>query len=211
LNIYALLAKRTTLNGEKSVEVWHMGPPVVAGPYTASQSSNKDCWPDVVGDLCLDAPECEAIEHWLAGIEKQHRSIRLKPFQQYTILPHADLPVSEERRRLPQRFSCTGFVMQAYSEAGIELLVEPNSLPEVDRECLENAYSGFLEWENRAPRIQERFGFTSLEDIGITGQGPWKIALPGYLFHATARATDDKPRPRPHQPASSDEAYFPLK
>jgi hypothetical protein len=198
----ALLKSKTEFRDRSSTDVLHCGPPILAGPET------QQCRADVVGDLSLSPPEREAMEDWLAGVQKENRTSELKPFQQYRILPHMFWVESEEKRRIRRRFSCAGFVIEAYHSASVQLL-DVTSLPAATEDELALAYPQLVELEKKPKKVQERFGFTSREDLGLTGKGPWPIALPGYFFHSTARATDELPRPGPFQPSNVRQANFP--
>src|SRR6185437_15528756 len=100
-----------------------------------------------------------------------------------------------------QRFSCGGFVIEAYRFAGIDLLTtDAGSLPPVGVELLRLAYPD----QHRTldnPRLR-----TSL---GLEGDGPWPIVLSGYLLHSLARA-EAGIRSGPYHPQPGDE-YFPAR
>jgi hypothetical protein len=205
----ALLKNRCDLDATTPVDVWHIGPPIVTGFETAQQHPEMTkVRLDVIGDLVLSENECEAITDWRAGVEKERRGIHLKPFEQYKILPHVDRDPSEEGRRGPRRFSCAGYVIEAYDAAGIKLL-DLDQLPLADETHLKNAYSGLLEMESKPKRVQDRLGFKGRADLGLTTPGKWPIALPGYLFHSTLRATDATPRLGPYSPNGIHEVCFP--
>jgi len=194
----AILAETTKLDGVSEASVFHMAPPPHAGIQTASlRGAKKTITPQLVGDLILTNDECEAIDDWLAGVESECASFTtLAPLQYYVIRPHMVTPLSEEGRRRPRRFSCSGFVIEAYREADIKLL-ELESIPRVRVETLRPAYEFFFSLEERDSRTQEKFGFKGREDLGVDDADSWDVVLPGYLFHSTARATDENPRP-PH-------------
>lgn len=205
----ALLRRNGEVNPTNPVDVFHMGPPIVTGDETGLRnSSSKQIHAHVIGDLLLDQSECEAVTDWLAGVEKEHRELRLKLFEQYKILPHVDRDVSEEGRRGSRRFSCAGFVIEAYRAAEIELL-ELGQLPQAKELELQHAYSSLIEIEKRPVEVQLKLGFKGRKDLGLTDADGWPIALPGYLFHSTSRATDESPRPQPYRPKGVHEAYFP--
>lgn len=206
----ALLKDRCDLDSTTPVHIWHVGPPIVTGPETAQQHSKATkARVGVIGDLALSERECEAITDWRAGVEKEQRGIHLKPFEQYKILPHVDRDRSEVGRRGPRRFSCAGFVIEAYDAAGIKLL-DLDRLPLADETHLQNAYSGLLKIENAPKPVQDRLGFRGRADLGLTTPEKWPIALPGYLFHSTSRATDAAPRLGPYSPNGIHEASFPV-
>lgn len=191
------------------IEVWHSGPPIVAGALTSPSPGHATCKSDIVGDLCLTTSETEAIDDWLATVEKEICQKSLKPFEQYTILPHMKWHLSEEGRRTHRRFSCAGFVIEAYQSSNISLL--SSELPLADEEQLATAYRGLFEIEKREKRIQDYVGFKGRSDLGLTAAGPWPIALPGYLFHSTERATILNRRPAPLTPSGIEMAFYPRK
>ena len=69
--------------------------------------------------------------------------------------------------------------------------------------------SGLLEIEKRPKKVQDQLGFKGRADLGLDDTQEWPVALPGYLFHSTFRATDETPRPAPYIPAGVHEACFP--
>jgi len=206
----AILKNGQPLVGPARVEVYHMGPPIVAGDKSAAAVSfdQRSCRADVVADIALDAEEREAIEDWLAEVEKQDRS-GVEAFQQYVVMPHLEWVRSAETgRRIRQRFSCAGFVIECYGAAEIVLIDTKAELPEVDEELLAFAYPDLAKLERADERIRTRYGFKGREDLGLHGQGPWRVVLAGYLFHSLKRATADNPRPAPYVPQSASEGRF---
>jgi hypothetical protein len=45
-------------------------------------------------------------------------------------------------------------------------------------------------------------------EIGLTGDEPWPVSLPGHLFHALTRPMSEV-RQQPYLPRSAEEAWFP--
>lgn len=201
----ALLKESMEITTQIEVGVWHIGPPIVAG---LQGSKEARCRVDVLGDISLSIAECEAVADFLASVEKENRSA-VRRFQQYTIIPHMKWTVSEEGRRVRRRFSCTGFVIEAYREAGVEL-IDTDHLPLAEESILKAIYSELEQIEAAEEAFQRRIGFLGRGDLGIHGPGPWAIALPGYIFHSTARLADGEKRPERYQPTTVKEAYFPL-
>ena len=190
----AILSESSRLDGVSETSVFHMGPPPVAGARTALlPKARKTITPQLVGDLVLTNDECEAVADWLARVDSDCVASSVPVLQDYTIRPHMVTSNSEEDRRRPPRFSCSGFVIEAYRDAEIELL-DIESIPEVSEECLRPAYEFFFKLEKAKPTTQQELGFKGREDLGIDDSGQWDVVLPGYLFHSTARATDENPR-----------------
>ncbi len=205
----ALLQSTTNVDSTNPIEVRHVGPPIVAGDHTASQKfAKKQIQAHVIGDLLLDQSECEAVTDWLVGVEKEHRLLSLKPFEQYKIMPHMDRDISEDGRRGPRRFSCAGFVIEAYLAAEIELL-DLAHLPQAKEPELQDAYPDLLRIEKWRDEKKSEIGFRGRKDLGLSDEEGWPVALPGYLFHSTARASDESPRLGPYRPAGVHEACFP--
>ena len=82
---------------------------------------------------------------------------------------------------------------------------EEQNLPDVDFGMLLKAYPE-VEREEVLKRLTE--GLTR-DDLGIPGDGPWRIVLAGYVFHALDEIKAADLRSRTHTPKSVDEAYFP--
>ena len=194
----ALLRNNESIEAERMVGVYHMGPPF---------SVANDCECHLLGQISLTNEEIESIENWSAEVAANFRQIHVKPFQEFVVVPNAVREMSEENRPQRLRFSCIGYVIQAYQEAEVVLL-NLDDLPDVDRSDVESAYPDL----NRVagnPRLAAMFGFLGYADLGLPGEGPWKIPLPGYLFHSTARYRSAAPRPEPFVPECVSQARFP--
>ena len=204
----ALLKDNASLNGPEKVDVYHMGPPIVAGPQSATAPfARRSCRADILSDIALDAEERESIEDWLAEVEKEDRT-DLKPFQQYVVVPHVAWVVAPETgRRIRRRFSCVGFVIECYAAAAIVLVDTGVALPDVDEATLKVAYEELARIEAN-DRLKARCGFKSREDLGLHGIGPWKVVLAGYVFHSLKRVTIYTPRPGAYVPGSVGEGSF---
>lgn len=208
----ALLCGDGVISPREEVDVFHMGPPLVANTESQTAGSNgRRCRADIIGDLVLDAEEREAIDDWLSEVDTEDRNHPLKPFEQYTVIPHVDWEIAPETgRRIRRKFSCAGFVMEAYRRAQIHLLDTSGELPDVDAGLLDAAYPNLSRLERLPPEYRERLGFKGREQFGLHGKGTWKIILAGYLFHSTSRATNETPRPPAYLPKSAEEGSFPI-
>ena len=78
----------------------------------------------------------------------------------------------------PTRFSCAGFVFEAYKRARITLL-DLSALPLADMAVIAVGYPQQTHLINR--------GLVRAGDLGLDGDGPWPVLLCGYLFHALNR------------------------
>ena len=116
--------------------------------------------------------------------------------RQYVIHPpwqdHRDRNTGVVRYR---RYSCAGFVLDAYEQIGIPLLeTEEQSLPEVTSEAVEAAYPKPFENPGLLPRF------------GLQGNGPWRVVLAGYVLHALDRSKADI-REKPYPAQEGDEIF----
>lgn len=199
----ALLQDGDDLAFEGVAEVWHCGPPIVAGQQTAAQL-NEQCDAHAVSFLDdLSANDIAGIETTLAEIDAQTQpaSTPTDAFRQYVVHPPV-FPVMDEKtgRVRCRKFSCVGFVLECYLEgADVRLLDnEFSKFPAVDLETLASAYGDTV----RNKKRRERYG--------IVGDGPsWQIMLAGYVMHSLNRPSDVV-RVSPHVPTDISEAEFPL-
>lgn len=114
----------------------------------------------------------------------------------YCVYPHA-IPLREsDGRYVRVRFSCAGFVYEAYKSARLNLL-DLNALPYIDLPILKQSYPRF-ETQLDSPEFRA--------SLGLQGDGPWPVMLCGYLFHALNQP-DAEIRSTPFRPRESD-AWF---
>ncbi|MCX7424172.1 MAG: hypothetical protein NTW96_00820 [Planctomycetia bacterium] len=184
----ALLAEETKLSYGQSAAVWHMRPPLESGEHPVH----------VVGTTPLTLDDVESLHDWRNEVDKEPPPDN--PFRRYIVRPHSrSYHAPETNRKLYQRFSCVGYVIECYRSIDVDLVVtsEPD-LPEVDSDTLEKVYPDL-----------NRIGARMREVLGIPGNGPWPILMPGYVFHALAQATEETPRPPAYTPESTEYARFP--
>lgn len=180
---HAGLAESAGSQGAANVPVLHMGPPL------HGNGAPVHIKVDVAGSAALTDDEIQKIktfvdrhanEHLLFSQLSQTQLIQAAP-QMYCVLPH-ECPLYESDGRYARtRFSCAGFVFEAYKSARIKLL-DLNELPMVDMAIIAAAYpqqTRFIE----SRRI-------NAEALGLGGNGPWPVLLCGYLFHALNREAD---------------------
>ena len=210
----ALLAKDTQLSGEAPVAVHHMGPPMEQDDQCLCHLGQRGAQEEMilchlVGQVNLTLEEQEAIATWIASVATQYTPVRIKPFQQYSIAPHMKWVIAETGRPLRQRFSCVGYVVEAYLAAGIAL-IDQSSLPLAEQAELALAYPQ-LQRIAEEPRLGKHLGYIDLADLGLTGEGPWPVLLAGHVFHATRQQEEMNRRPdTPFQPTLNTQAYYPI-
>jgi len=189
----ALLREAANLRSASEVAVWHMGPPV-----SLSTGSPQWCRCELIGQIELSNEEIEAIDDWIASVSTQYTGFPILPFQQYVVAPHMVWVKSEEGRSLRQRFSCVGYVIEAYRSAEIDL-IDVSTVPDVERGMVEMIY-GSLGRIAGNPALANYLGFAGFDDLGVPGDGPWPVVLPGYLFHSARRFQTSAERPAPLTP-----------
>ncbi len=172
------------------VRLVHMGPPLTRdhadGPRPA----------DAVATVELTADELLQIQVFLDELNDVYEAEKARAEKQYVIRPHVAEP--DEKTPFP-RFNCAGFVVEAYRDAGIDLVeTEETLLPPVSLGKLKQAYPDQAEALEREA-IRRR--------CGLLGNGPWPVLLAGYVICAMARSVESI-RSEPYQPQAGDE-YFP--
>ncbi|GAB4187107.1 MAG: hypothetical protein Kow00105_01680 [Phycisphaeraceae bacterium] len=143
----------------------------------------------------LDDDELKQIELFIDEHNNEQEAQKLREFDSYIVHPHTKLSPDGSYRL----FSCAGFVLEAYREAGIDLIDMTGVLPSVDLQILKVAYP---EIQNSRSRLR----ISVLEKLGLRGNGPWPVLLPGYIFHSMARA-EDVIRSTPYRPTIGDEEF----
>lgn len=162
-----------------SVAVLDMGPPM----HGHSFENHMKC--DVTGSAELTDDEVQKIRTFVDRHASEHelfsqlgatQILKIAP-QMYCVLPHTSPIYEDDGRYTRTRFSCVGFVLEAYRGARIKLL-NLDELPLIDMKNIAAAYP--------QTRLIQR-GLISAEDLGLVGEGPWPVLLCGYLFHALDR------------------------
>lgn len=159
-----------------NIEVIDMGPPLPSGqPMHA----------DVIGTAALTADEQQKIRTFVDRHVLEHQALKTLGLtlanlsKGYCICPHAAALTEADGRCVRMKFSCAGFVFEAYRFANIHLIDEQR-LPSVDLSMIQKAYPAFSSFLNR-PVMRVA--------LGLSEVGPWPIMLCGYLFHALARSS----------------------
>ena len=151
----ALLASAlASISMYQEVPTHHVRPPLVLDSPTPAH---------VVAWLDLDAAECQGIADLVEELRTGAQGV------DYWVPVESRDEITGRSRR--HRFNCASFVAHCYREgAGIRLLVDDAMLPEVDRALLERVWT---------PRIVH-----AGRGRGLTGAGPWRVLLPGYVLNA---------------------------
>lgn len=171
-----LASGESRLKSRGSVPVIHVRPPLRFGDSIRA---------DLVGMAELTAQQREGLQRWLERTESERGTTgldALSAWDEYVVCPPWDEVTDAQGRRLYRRFSCSGFVACAYLEGAGVALVDLDALPAVPWGILQPIYAprGTLEPLARA-------------EMGLAGEGPWAVLLPGYLFHAVARGVLTRP------------------
>jgi hypothetical protein len=183
-----------------AVKILDMGPPL-RGPGTTTAVKAT-----AAGRAELTDDEQQKIRSFVNQHVSEHESflqlnerqiLRLAP-QMYCIYPHATPLAEDDDRYVRMRFSCSGFVYEAYRSARISLL-DVGTLPPVDMAVIKVAYPA-------QTRLMESERLTP-ESLGLEGEGPWPVMLCGYLLHALNRPAD-LIRQQPYTPVAEDQ-HFP--
>lgn len=174
---------QTGIKSDDTVTVNHMGPPL---------ELNAEFQIHVHGCLKLTDDELKKIELFIDEYtEEQKAQSQRSMCDDYIIMPHTALSPDKSFRR----FSCVGYVIEAYREAGIEIL-KRDTPPKVELSTLKIPYP-----------ILEKMKRKTKERFGLKGDGPWPVLLPGYVFHSLKRTPEEICK-TPYEPQIGDE-FFP--
>lgn len=168
-----------------------MCPPLIV-PQSNDQPEPESDRVDVVGSIELTAAECKQISVFIDETDTELASV--SKVRQYTVHPHY---LERRRPQSARRFSCVGYVQKAYEYADVDL-VDISAIPLVDLRTILLAYP-----DSRTDLQNARLR----EFVGLEGDGPWPVLLPGYIFHAMNRSPNEC-RATPYKPRIGDE-YFP--
>jgi hypothetical protein len=173
----------------------HMGPPLLRndskGPIHSLGSTN------------LTVEETLQVRLFIDELESEYKAttFRQPGSWQYVVAPHVDEEKAADGTTKYRKFSCAGFVIEAYREASIDLVTTNTAdLPAVDLPMLLRQYPD----QARAlvdPRHRRK--------IGLEGDGPWRVVLAGYILNSLARQ-EGEIRDHPHRPEAGDE-FFPTR
>jgi len=177
---HAGLAESAGSQNAARIPVLDMGPPL------HGHSAPGHIKADVVGSAALTDDEANKIKTFVDRHANEHaafaqvnaRQLVQRAPEMYCVLPHASPLLEDDGRYARTRFSCAGFVVEAYNKARIRLL-DLNGLPPVGMSIIAVAYP-------QQTRLITN-GRVSADAFGLGGRGPWKVLLCGYLFHALNR------------------------
>ena len=142
----------------------------------------------VIGKIRLSAEERESMDIFITDCEEEIEKIkRFERPKQFIIFPHKEERSAE---RPYCRYSCAGFVLEAYRRIHVTIL-EEDVIPAQSLDFLDEYYPGLAECS-----IKER------EALGLIGTGPWRVVLPGYVLNAFNRS-EKKIRQEPFRPKVS--------
>ena len=138
VHVGLLLAPPQTLDADDFVKLLHMAPPL--------ERNQGGCVADVWGSAALAVDECRKIKLFaddrIGENEKKQTAARL----QYVVRPHAVPIEAPDGTVIRWRFSCAGFVVEAYQFARVDLLeTDESQLPLCTLETLRIAYSDPVE------------------------------------------------------------------
>ena len=173
----------------RRISMVHMMPPL---------HDNKHLWPvSAIGTLHLSPGELQQIKLFCQYQQNEFDAHRIRGKEQYVIRPHKRDPDAEHPCC---RYSCAGFVIEAYRWAGIELLMlTDDCLPEVPLDTLKAAYPSHAE---------------ALDDpderakVGLENAERWPVVLAGYVLNALARPPEEI-RKTPYVARPGDELFPP--
>lgn len=155
---------------------------------------------DVVGSVGLTYNETMLIQDFVNRhvFEVQAEAVRDRR-SCYVLCPHVAPVLGDDGEVIYTRFSCAGFVVEAFKEAGI-LAVDVEALPKIKRARLAVAYS-FV----NSPRFEE---WNEEYEWGLDiNEKEWPVLMPGYVLHAFDRIPDDV-RKTPYRPRLGDELFL---
>jgi len=196
LMVHALLfyeeSARTDVVKGALLKCVHMGPPF----------SQRDRQVDAVGTAVLTDEDIRKIKTFADDRlrERKAEEERLKRIKQEDSL-RVEYCIHHPSQKPTAifslwRFSCVGFVLQAYRTARIELPGTPLPLRTLDE--LKQFYP------THAAKLDDP---ETRKQLGIDQGDSWPVALVGYVLHSLSRQPTEI-RGTPHAPKSGDE-YFP--
>lgn len=170
-----------------AVDVAHMGPPLDTGGVMRAHA---------VGRIPLANDEIKQVEVWIEEVADEYSDEKVHGRRQFCYLsPWEDVPDDNTNVRRYRRYSCAGFVIDAYSQVHVKLFDFENGVwPDVDKGMLQLAYPGAspVRASHRRSKIQ--------------GSGPQRIVPAGYVLHALDRPSE-LIRREPYQAQSGDELF----
>lgn len=181
--------ERNGLQANEAVALVHMGPP----------PSRADGFVQSIGSAGLTVDEINEIGVFVDERSSEYEASRRRdPKQQYVVHPHAKPVTSNDGTVICTRFSCAGFVIEAYNAVEIPLIPDDeDSFPKSDVETLVRA----------DPDLERSLRSPARKIVGLEGDGPWPVVLAGFVVNSLRRSVDEI-RHEPDVP-QTDDAYFP--
>lgn len=179
------------VEADEEVSAVHMRPPLKQDDAMSAH---------VAGQVPLTNDEIKELDAWIEEVADEYHTANIHHSRnrQYIIdPPWEDQNDPNTGVRRYRRYSCTGFVLDAHMQVEIALLpidanedVDVQSLPLIDRSTIVSAYG-----ENPSTGRLHRWG--------LSGNGPWRLALAAYVMHALNRSTTEI-RQKPYRPQEGD-------
>lgn len=173
---HVALAQReaASYRATEPLTVVHMRPPLEHAGH---------CYANCVGSATLTADEEKQIGLFSDEMQSEYLAAEVKTLDQYVISPHVAEVRSDDGTLICYRFNCAGFAIEAYREAGINVLsVADEDLPPVSLDALKTQYPRFARLLDNARKREE---------LGIPGVGPWRVVLAGYVINALDRPASE--------------------
>jgi hypothetical protein len=155
----------------------------------------------------LEEGEIAGMQSWIERLARRVPPLpatdgwRNQYIAHYVLYPHTRAEGIDETTGTPRywRLSCVGLVLECYFQgAGIQLL-DWNS-PHFPRISLSELIAIYTD--------RDILATANREALGLSGSGPWPIALPGYLFYSLQRCAQQI-RQTPYLPTTLAETHFP--
>lgn len=190
------LAPSGSLNSGDDVGLLHMAPPL-------GRDQNA-CSAHVVGTVKLTVDERLKIQLFADRCIGENSTNNADGPRQYVVRPHRKPVESNDGTVIRERFSCAGFVVEAYRKALRTEIIDTHEakLPKVSLDELRVVYSHPRQLAAlNDPRIRER-------QLNLPGEGDWPVLLPGHVLNALARKEKSIRNGPPYKALKGDK-FFP--
>lgn len=158
----------------EETNVFHSGPPLAVGQDTGTGPMLGEMSCHLVGHVSdLSEEERYGMNVWMERIRSTTPVVQSRGAY-YCALP-ADRAILDPTTGavIGRRFSCVGLVARCYAEGADISLIDELQLPRVTKETIKSVWNA---------------GPLAMASVGVMGDGPWQILLPGYLFHSLERS-----------------------
>lgn len=174
-----------------------MGPPLVSTSAELSiETEERELSPDLAYDLGLNEAEETLITRWASKIANESGPLDER---RYVVRPHVKLMLNERGAVKYHRFSCSGYAIEAFRAANINLC-DTESLPLISVDLLRPSYPLIDEILSR-PKLRKHYG--------VEDDPPWPVLMPAYLFYGAEHRSQQKPGSFcvPHSPPGNFVSY----